>query len=65
MLLKAIVFMAHCSTHRTSGGVVKQMRIESNVEIRPLGGGFDYLATIFFSVIASVLLTVVSVLARL
>ena len=42
------------------------MRIERNVEIRPLGGGVDYLAMIFFSVIAAVLLTVeVSVLARL
>jgi hypothetical protein len=41
------------------------MRIERNVEIRP-GGGIDYLAMIFFSVIASVLLTVVvSLLARL
>jgi hypothetical protein len=42
------------------------MRIERNVEIRPPGDGVDYLAMIFFSVIASVLLTVgVSVLARL
>ena len=42
------------------------MRIERNVAIRPPGGGVDYLAIIFFSVIASVLLTVaVSVLARL
>ena len=41
------------------------MRIGRNVQIRPLGGGVDYLAMIFFSVIASVLLTVeVSVLAR-
>jgi hypothetical protein len=35
------------------------MRIRRNVEVRPLGGGADFLATIFFSVIASVLLTVV------
>jgi hypothetical protein len=42
------------------------MRIERNVEMRQLGGGVDYLAMIFFSVIASVLLAVVvSVLARL
>jgi hypothetical protein len=42
------------------------MRIERNVEIRPLGGGVGCLAMILFSVIASVLLTVVvSVLARL
>ena len=42
------------------------MRIERNVEIRPLGGGVDYLAVIFFAVIASVILTVeLSVLARL
>jgi hypothetical protein len=42
------------------------MRIARNVEIRPPGGGVDYLALIFFSVIASVLLTVVvSVPARL
>jgi hypothetical protein len=42
------------------------MRIGRNGEIRPLGGGVDYLAVIFFSVIALVLLAVVvSVLARL
>jgi hypothetical protein len=42
------------------------MRIRRNVEIRPLGGGADFRAMIFFSVIASVLLTVVvSVAARL
>jgi hypothetical protein len=42
------------------------MRSERNVKMRPLGGGVDYLAMIFFSVIASVLLAVeVSVLARL
>jgi hypothetical protein len=42
------------------------MRIERNVEVRPLGGGIGRLAMILFSVIASVLLTVVvSVLARL
>jgi hypothetical protein len=42
------------------------MRNERNVEIRPLGGGVDYRAMTFFSVIASVLLTVVvSVLVRL
>jgi hypothetical protein len=42
------------------------MRNERNAEIRPVGGGVDCLAMIFFSVIASVLLAVVvSVLARL
>jgi hypothetical protein len=42
------------------------MRIGRNVEIRPLAGGADFLEKIFFSVIASVLLTVVvSVAARL
>jgi hypothetical protein len=42
------------------------MRIGRNVEVRPLGGGFGCLAMILFSVIASVLLTVVvNVLARL
>jgi hypothetical protein len=42
------------------------MRIQRNVAIRPPGGGVDYLALIFFSVIASVLLIVeISVLARL
>jgi hypothetical protein len=42
------------------------MPIERNVEIRPLGGGTGCLAMILFSVIASVLLTVVvNVLARL
>ena len=59
----------HGSTVLLTGHVrlsVKQMRLERNVEIRPLGGGVDYPAMIFFSVIASVLLTVeVSVLARL
>jgi hypothetical protein len=44
------------------------MRIERNVEIRPLGGGgvdVGCLAMILFSVIASVLLTVVvNVVAR-
>ena len=42
------------------------MRIGRNVERRPLGGGVDYLAMIFFSVIASILLAVVvNVPARL
>ena len=42
------------------------MRTERNVEIRPRDGGVDYLATIFFSVIASVLVAVdLSVLAHL
>jgi hypothetical protein len=45
---------------------VTQLRNGRNVEIRPLGGGVGCLAMIFFSVIASVLLTVVvNVLARL
>jgi hypothetical protein len=42
------------------------MRIGRNVEVRPLGGGVGCLAMILFSLIASVLLTVViNVLARL
>jgi hypothetical protein len=42
------------------------MRIGRNVEVRPLGGGVGCVAMILFSVIASVLLTiVVNVLARL
>jgi hypothetical protein len=42
------------------------MRIGRNVEVRPLGGSIGCLAMILFSVIASVLLTVVvNVLARL
>jgi hypothetical protein len=42
------------------------MRIGRNVEVRPLGGGVGCLAMILFSVVASVLLTVViNVLARL
>jgi hypothetical protein len=42
------------------------MRIGRNVEVRPLGGGVGCVAMILFSLIASVLLTVVvNVLARL
>jgi hypothetical protein len=42
------------------------MRIGRNVEVRPLGGRVGCLAMILFSVIASVLLTVlVNALARL
>jgi hypothetical protein len=42
------------------------MRIGRNVEVRPLGGGVGCLAMILFSVIASILLTVVvNVLAPL
>jgi hypothetical protein len=42
------------------------MRIGRNADVRPLGGGVGCLATILFSLIASVLLTVVvNVLARL
>jgi hypothetical protein len=42
------------------------MRIVRNGEVRPLAGGADSLEMIFFSVIASVLLTVVvSAAARL
>jgi hypothetical protein len=35
------------------------MRIGRNVEVRPLGGGLGCLAMILFSIIASVLLTLV------
>jgi hypothetical protein len=42
------------------------MRIGRNAEVRPLGGGVGCLAMILFSLIASVLLTVVvNLLARL
>ena len=42
------------------------MRIARNVEVRPLGGGVGCLTMILFSVLASVVLTVVvNVLARL
>jgi hypothetical protein len=42
------------------------MRIRRNVEVRPLGGGVGCFAMILFSLIASLLLTVViNVLARL
>jgi hypothetical protein len=42
------------------------MRIVRNVEVRPLGGGVGCLAMVLFSIIASLLLTVViNVLARL
>jgi hypothetical protein len=42
------------------------MRIGRNVEVRPLGGGVGCLAMILFSLVASLLLTVViNVLARL
>jgi hypothetical protein len=42
------------------------MRIGRNVEVRPLGGGVGCLTMILFSVIASLLLTVLAnVLARL
>jgi hypothetical protein len=42
------------------------MRIGRNVEVRPLGGGVGCVAMILFSLIASLLLTiVVNVLARL
>ena len=36
------------------------MRFGRNLEIRPLGGGFGCLLMILFSVLASVLLTVVA-----
>jgi hypothetical protein len=36
------------------------MRFGKNVEIRPLGGGFGCLLMILFSVIASVVLTLVA-----
>jgi hypothetical protein len=35
------------------------MRIGRNVEVRPLGGGVGCLAMILFSILASVILTVV------
>lgn len=41
------------ATHET-------MRFGRNVEVRPLGGGFGCLLMILFSVVASVLLTVVA-----
>jgi hypothetical protein len=42
------------------------MRIGRNVEVRPLGGGVGCLAMVLFSIVASLLLTVViNVLARL
>lgn len=41
------------------------MRLGRNVEVRPLGGGAGCLAMIAFSILASVLLTVVvNLLAR-
>jgi len=40
------------------------MRLGNNVEVRPLGGGLGCLAMILFSIVASVLLTVLVNLAR-
>src|SRR5215204_688026 len=54
------------SSIRSPVEAARAMRIGRNVEVRPLGGGVGCLAMILFSVIASVLLTVlVNVLARL
>jgi len=40
------------------------MRLGNNVEVRPLGGGLGCLAMILFSIVASVLLTVLVNLSR-
>jgi hypothetical protein len=64
-MLNLIVFIARLA-YSPNIWALRTMRIGRNVEVRPLGGGVGCLAMILFSVIASVLLTVlVNVLARL